>query len=190
MTDKKEPEEIEMNAAQLKVLSHPSRLKILLLLFEEELTLSQISSRMKITTQTVHHHISKLIKAGLVEQTRTELKGNLVEKYYKVRGHGVSSSRVWKELSEEEKKRYKLSTLGVLKGLINRSIRSVNSDGVRSVHVGQLLITSFPAEDGILFEVSQILNEANEKLEELSRKAEAKKKSDNRVSVVMSILQE
>lgn len=190
MTDDEENIEIEMSAPQLKVLSQPSRLKILLLLFEEELTLSQISSRMKITTQTVHHHITKLVKAGLVEQTRTEVKGNLVEKYYKVCGHGVSSAKIWKDLDEEEKKKYKLSTLGVLKGLINRSIRSVNSDGVRSVHVGQLLITSFPAEDGILFEVSQILDEANRKLEDLSRKAEAKKKSENRVSVVMSILQE
>jgi len=190
MTDEKETTEIEVSAPQLKVLSHPSRLKILLLLFEEELTLSQISSRMKITTQTVHHHIAKLVGAGLVKQTRKEIKGNLVEKYYKVRGHGVSSAKVWKELSEEEKKRYKLSTLGVLKGLINRSIRSVNSDGVRSVNVGQLLITSFPAEDDILFEVSQILDEANEKLEELSRKAQMKKKSEGRVSVVMSILQE
>ena len=190
MTDDKEKAEIEMSAPQLKVLSHPSRLKILLLLFEEELTLSQISSRMKITTQTVHHHISRLIKAGLVEQTRTELKGNLVEKYYRVKGTGVSSLKVWNELGEEEKKKYKLSTLGVLKGLINRSIRSVNSEGVKSVHVGQLLITSFPAEEGILFEVSQILDEANKKLEELSRKAEVKKKSESRVSVVMSILQE
>ena len=80
MTNEKETTEIEVSAPQLKVLSHPSRLKILLLLFEEELTLSQISSRMKITTQTVHHHIGKLTKAGLVEQTRTEVKGNLVEK--------------------------------------------------------------------------------------------------------------
>ena len=44
--------------------------------------------------------------------------------------------------------------------------------------------------DGILFEVSQILDEANKKLEELSRKAEVKKKSESRVFVVMSILQE
>lgn len=190
MTEKKEDSDIEMSASQLKILSNPSRLKILLLLFEEELTLTQISSRMKITTQTVHHHISRLIKAGLVEQSRTEVKGNMVEKYYRVSGRGVSSAKIWKELGEEDKKKYKLSILGVLKGLINRSIRSVNSNGVRSMHIGQLIVVSFPADESVLFEVSQILEEANRKLEDLSRKADMKARTDERVSVVMSILQE
>ncbi|RLF80068.1 transcriptional regulator, partial [Thermococci archaeon] len=59
-----------------------TRRQILKLLRNREMTISQLSDILGKTPQTVYHHIEKLKEVSLVEVKRTEMKGNLVEKYY------------------------------------------------------------------------------------------------------------
>ncbi|AMM53268.1 winged helix-turn-helix domain-containing protein [Pyrococcus kukulkanii] len=66
----------------IKVMLEDTRRKILQLLRNKEMTISQLSEILGKTPQTIYHHIEKLKEAGLVEVKRTEMKGNLVEKYY------------------------------------------------------------------------------------------------------------
>ncbi|WP_297498147.1 winged helix-turn-helix domain-containing protein [Thermococcus sp.] len=66
----------------IKLMLEDTRRKILALLRNREMTISQLSEILGKTPQTIYHHIEKLKEAGLVEIKRTEMKGNLVEKYY------------------------------------------------------------------------------------------------------------
>ncbi|ASJ09801.1 transcriptional regulator [Thermococcus sp. P6] len=66
----------------IKLILEDTRRKILGLLRNREMTISQLSEILDKTPQTIYHHIEKLKAAGLVEVKRTEMKGNLVEKYY------------------------------------------------------------------------------------------------------------
>ncbi|AFK21986.1 winged helix-turn-helix domain-containing protein [Pyrococcus sp. ST04] len=66
----------------IKIMLEDTRRKILQLLRNKEMTISQLSEILGKTPQTIYHHIEKLKEAGLVEVKRTEMKGNLVEKYY------------------------------------------------------------------------------------------------------------
>ncbi len=66
----------------IKLMLEDTRRKILQLLRNREMTISQLSEILGKTPQTVYHHIEKLKEAGLVEVKRTEMKGNLIEKYY------------------------------------------------------------------------------------------------------------
>jgi DNA-binding transcriptional ArsR family regulator len=66
----------------IKLMLEDTRRKILQLLRNREMTISQLSEILGKTPQTIYHHIEKLKEAGLVEVKRTEMKGNLVEKYY------------------------------------------------------------------------------------------------------------
>ncbi len=66
----------------IKLMLEDTRRKILSLLRNKEMTISQLSEILGKTPQTIYHHIEKLKEAGLVEVKRTEMKGNLVEKYY------------------------------------------------------------------------------------------------------------
>lgn len=66
----------------IKLMLEDTRRKILSLLRNREMTISQLSEILGKTPQTIYHHIEKLKEAGLVEVKRTEMKGNLIEKYY------------------------------------------------------------------------------------------------------------
>jgi len=66
----------------IKLMLEDTRRQILQLLRNKEMTISQLSEILGKTPQTIYHHIEKLKEAGLVEVKRTEMKGNLVEKYY------------------------------------------------------------------------------------------------------------
>ena len=66
----------------IKLMLEDTRRQILKLLRNREMKVSQLSEILGKTPQTIYHHIEKLKEAGLVEVKRTEMKGNLIEKYY------------------------------------------------------------------------------------------------------------
>ncbi|NJE08406.1 ArsR family transcriptional regulator [Thermococcus sp. M39] len=102
----------------IKLMLEDTRRKILQLLRNREMTISQLSEILGKTPQTVYHHIEKLKEAGLVEVKRTEMKGNLVEKYY---GRTADAFYINLYLGDEELRylaRSRLKTkLGIFKAL-------------------------------------------------------------------------
>src|SRR3990172_12575583 len=116
------PEGVTVTVEQLKALSEPSRLRILTLLMDREMSISGVAKATALTPATVHHHVGILLHARLIVPTKSEIRGNLVEKYYTLPARGIDSSAIWQALSDEDKVSYRLAVLGMLKGLIDASI--------------------------------------------------------------------
>lgn len=68
---------------KFKLLADETRRKIVFLLRAKEMTVSQIASTLEVTPQAIYHHIKKLQKADLVQVTREERVGHLIESHYR-----------------------------------------------------------------------------------------------------------
>ncbi|MCS7119916.1 MAG: winged helix-turn-helix domain-containing protein [Nitrososphaerota archaeon] len=66
-----------------KLFADKVRTEILHNLRHKEMTACQLAKLLDKNVSSISHHLSVLEKAGLIEQTRTSMKGNLVEKYYR-----------------------------------------------------------------------------------------------------------
>lgn len=66
-----------------KLFADETRREILHNLRRREMTACQLARLLNKNISSISHHLSALEKAGLIEQTRTVVKRNLVEKYYR-----------------------------------------------------------------------------------------------------------
>ncbi len=161
---------LSLDETQLRILSDPSRLTILSMLFERAMSITQLARALKLSPATVHHHITKLLQSNLVRQTRIEVKRNLVEKYYEMRARGIDSSEAWKDLSDREKLDYRVSVLGMLKGMVDRAIRLLQRRGTVEWEVGRLFLFRVPWRADAVQQVEEILQDAKERLDRIERK--------------------
>src|SRR5215831_14368166 len=67
----------------MELLGDETRRRIIYLLRANEMSVSQIATQLEKTPQAVYHQIKKLTDAGLVEVTREQRNGHLVEAYYR-----------------------------------------------------------------------------------------------------------
>lgn len=75
-----------------RLLADETRRKIVYLLRVKEMSVSQLASELNLTPQAVYHHAKKLLKGGLVEVTREERCGHLIESYYRATAEMFSFS--------------------------------------------------------------------------------------------------
>jgi DNA-binding transcriptional ArsR family regulator len=75
-----------------QLLADETRRRIMYLLRAKEMTAGKIAIELKLTPQTVYHHIKKLQKGGLVEVAREERCGHLIESYYRASAEMFSFS--------------------------------------------------------------------------------------------------
>jgi len=66
-----------------KLFADKTRREILHNLRHYELTACQLARILGKNVSSISHHLSVLERAGLIEQTRISVKGNLVERYYR-----------------------------------------------------------------------------------------------------------
>jgi len=66
-----------------ELLADETRRRMIFLLRAREQTVAQIAHDMGLTPQAIYHHIRKLEKAGMVEVSREERVGHLIESYYR-----------------------------------------------------------------------------------------------------------
>ncbi|HIE18706.1 TPA: transcriptional regulator [Candidatus Bathyarchaeota archaeon] len=66
-----------------RLFADQCRRDILHNLRKREMTSCQLARLLEKNVSSISHHLNVLEKAGLVEQTRTLIKGNLVEKFYR-----------------------------------------------------------------------------------------------------------
>ncbi len=163
--------EIQVSPAQIKILSDPTRLRILTMLFERENTISGLAKALHLTPATVHHHIGVLRTAGLITPTRLEVRGNLVEKYYKMPAKDIETASAWAELRDPDKVAYRLAVFGMLKGMINDAMKAVQARGSVEWEAGRLFFYRIPWRRDVLLQVEEIFEEARQKLERLESKA-------------------
>src|SRR3989442_6895778 len=160
-------EKTDVSYRKEKPLSPPTRLRILSMLFEREASLSGLAKALGLTPATVHHHLAQLRKAGLIRPTRTEMRGNLAETYYEMPAKGVDTSGVWDRLKDSEKVAYRLALLGMLKGMINESVKAIQERGTVEWEVGRLLFYRLPWRRDAITQVEEVLQDTKRRLARL-----------------------
>jgi predicted transcriptional regulator len=110
-----------------KLLGDETRRNIIFLLRVNELTVGQISAELDMTPQAIYHHIKKLEKAGLVEVTREERCGHLIESYYRATAETFLCS-----IGSLYKKKVKIDMLAILDGLSKLGFKMESSDEIAS----------------------------------------------------------
>jgi len=93
-----------------RLLADETRRKIVHLLRVKEMNVSQLASEINLTPQAVYHHVKKLLKGGLIEVTREERCGHLIESHYRATadlfslsyGKTTAKSTQNKQLAKEE----------------------------------------------------------------------------------------
>ncbi len=183
-----EPRPMTVTVDQIKVLSDPSRLRMLTLLMERDMSISGIAKELDLSPATVHHHINQLLTARLIEPTKTEVRGNLVEKYYRIPGSSLDSSAIWDQLSSEDKVNYRLAVLGMLKGLVNESIKRIQAKGTVDFEVGRLYFYHIPWRRDTIQQVMEIFEEAKRKLERLEAKARTAAEPGDEIMALLTTL--
>ncbi len=183
------PEDLKPTIDQIKVLSNASRLQIMALLLEKEMTITELSEKIDITPQTAHHHVHELLDAGLIHVSREETEGNIVKRYYDVEEQWLDSSAVWEDLTIEEKKNYKIAALGTVKGMVNRSIKYIQESEKIEHEVGWVSFKKVPFTEEKMKEVNKIFEETVEKLEELEDEESYDREScEEEITILLSTL--
>ncbi len=72
----------EVKLEAFKLLGDETRRKIMLLLRDKELNVCAVANELKMTPQTIYHHMKKLEHAGLIQVTCEKRCGHLIESYY------------------------------------------------------------------------------------------------------------
>jgi DNA-binding transcriptional ArsR family regulator len=67
----------------IKILCSEKHNKILKLVVDREMSISDIARALNMNPGSVHYHLKDLEKHGLVKQVRQEIKGGIVKKYYR-----------------------------------------------------------------------------------------------------------
>jgi DNA-binding transcriptional ArsR family regulator len=118
----------EIGVEQIKVLSEPNRLAILSLLSMREMTTSQVSALLEMSIQNTQYHVKKLLEADLIVPTRTELVGNLVEKYYRSAFEPgmISTATDEKDVDIGERLNLVFAAMGAIKGILNHGITTLD----------------------------------------------------------------
>ncbi len=179
---------VAVTVDQLKVLSDASRLHILTLLMAHEMSISGIARALDLTPATVHHHVSQLLQARLIEPTRSEVRGNLVEKYYRIPATSIDSSAIWDRLGDADKVNYRLAVLGLLKGLVNEAIKRIQAKGTVDFEVGRLSIYHVPWRRDTVQQVMEIFDDAKRKLERLEAKSRSQGETGDQVMALLTTL--
>jgi|GEM_PF-1030774 len=183
-----EGQRVPVTGDQLKVLSDPSRLRILTLLMEREMSVSGVAKALGLSPATVHHHVNQLLQARLIVLARSEVRGNLVEKYYTLPATGIDSSAIWDDLDDADKVNYRLAVLGTLKGLLNESIKRIQERGTVDFEVGRLYFYHVPWRRDTVQQVQEIFEDARRKLERLEAKARARGEPGDQVLALLTTL--
>ncbi|TLZ63131.1 MAG: winged helix-turn-helix transcriptional regulator [Methanobacteriota archaeon] len=178
---------IDVSPTQVKILSDPTRLRILSMLFEQEASISGLAKALGLTPATVHHHVNRLRKAKLIRPTRSEMRGNLAETYYEMPAKGIDSSHVWDRLKDEEKVAYRLAVLGMLKGMINDSVKAIQARGTVEWEVGRLLFYKLPWRRDAITQVEEVLQDTKRRLARLEE-SWREETGAGRVAVVITML--
>ena len=66
-----------------QLVADETRRKIIFLLRVKEMTVGQIADELNLTPQAVYHHIRRLVNSQMVEVTKEERVGHLIESYYR-----------------------------------------------------------------------------------------------------------
>ncbi|KZE68990.1 hypothetical protein AWM68_01610 [Fictibacillus phosphorivorans] len=74
---------LSISSDQQKLVANATRIQIIHLLKEQELTAKEVAVQLGKTTGTIHYHIQLLYNGGILELVKEQKKGGIIEKYYR-----------------------------------------------------------------------------------------------------------
>ena len=185
----------DIGVEQIKVLSDPNRLAILSLLTMKEMTTSHVSKLLGLSIQNAQYHIKKLLEADLIAQTRSEMVGNLVEKYYRSQFEpgSVSSATDKETVDISERLNLVFAAMGAIKGILNHGITTLDEKresyfvkiGERPRYPFGVNYVILPNNETSYKEADQLIVDLDGKLKELSDKHD--EESDAKFAVVYAV---
>ncbi|HVP22500.1 MAG TPA: metalloregulator ArsR/SmtB family transcription factor [Conexivisphaerales archaeon] len=161
----------------------PVRLHILNLLSVSEMSMKELSEELRVSQPTVLHHMKQLIDGGLVKLSRSETKGNLIEKFYTTsyKSKGCECAyQVMGEATREERVQVGYADVGFMMSIIARggSIwEKAMEGGTKPFYPVGTSVFVFPSEPSMIPQVNEILSDAEEKLRKLAIRNGEKKGS-------------
>ncbi|HEY5052254.1 MAG TPA: ArsR family transcriptional regulator [Solirubrobacterales bacterium] len=96
------------------LVSHPVRVKALVVLVERTASPKEISFELREKLSTVSHHIRELLKMDLIELVKEERRRGAVEHFYRAVMRPIWSDEEWSELSTEERQRFSAWTMQLI----------------------------------------------------------------------------
>jgi DNA-binding transcriptional ArsR family regulator len=159
----------------------PVRLHILNLLSVSEMSVKELADELGLSQPTVLHHMKQLVEGGLVKLSRTETRGNLIEKFYtsayKSKGCECAYEGIG-EVSREERVKVGYADVGFVMSIIARGVsiwqKALESGDKPYFPFGTSLFV-LPSDPSIIPKVNDILSEAEEKLREMASKESTRK---------------
>jgi hypothetical protein len=87
-----------------------------------------VSALVEMSIQNTQYHVKKLLEADLIVPTRTELVGNLVEKYYRSAFEPgmISTATDEKDVDIGERLNLVFAAMGAIKGILNHGITTLD----------------------------------------------------------------
>lgn len=178
---------------QIRALMDPLRLRMIEAMVEGATTSRQIADAVGGSVPKIHYHLKDLEKHGLIEVTKQEQKGNLLENHYRplARNFKMAAS-VEKELlaSEGETQRDILTRalLTIASVVEDRIVETVNviesCDDAQMANVAQAVFShGIMGEGKTLYLTKEEYHEFHEEYKALIAKYADKRKSKKRLSV-------
>jgi DNA-binding transcriptional ArsR family regulator len=185
----------DIGVEQIKVLSDPNRLAILSLLTMKEMTTTHVSNLLGMSIQNAQYHMRKLLEADLISQTRTEMVGNLVERYYRSQFEpGMVSSATDEETVDiSERLNLVFAAMGAIKGILNHGITTLDEKresyfarvGERPRYPFGVNYVILPNNETSCKEADQLIVELDKKLKDLSDRHD--EESEARIAIVYAV---
>jgi len=156
----------------VRVLSDPVRLQILLLLMTKHMTIKQLSTRIGLSQPNIHRHVGILLDSKLITLSRTEVKRNIIEKYYKT---AMTDQELQASLASKlrtlDKASLAASLAGALMAFIDQSIRVIEErpESIESYPIAAQ-INILPLEKETKTRATEALQGAGKEIQELAKK--------------------
>lgn len=173
----------------IKVLSDPVRLQILLSLMTKHMTIKQLSTRTGLSQPNIHRHVGILLDSKLITLSRTEVKRNIIEKYYKTAMTDQElQTSLGPNLRTIDKASLAASLAGALMAFIDQSIRVMEERPERiEGYPIAAQINILPLEEETKTLATEALQEAGKEIQELAKK-HAKQEGKRKFVVLMMTL--
>ena len=106
----------------LKALQNPTKFNVIAILSDEvPMTVTQMAKAVKVSRANLYHFVSEMVEEGLLLGPESKVKGNYVEKYYRL------NKRLFNQSEEEWKATVKAATPNALRDLMYSFLISVST---------------------------------------------------------------
>ncbi|MCA1053769.1 winged helix-turn-helix domain-containing protein [Rossellomorea aquimaris] len=112
---------------QLKALSDPFRIKLMMRLVEKPYTGQQLSELFEMSRARIHYHLKELEKLGLIEIVKTEEKNGILQKFFQSVSSGFYPDASLLPHKEEISETKRLMMYGMMERTMGRILEAPSS---------------------------------------------------------------